>query len=135
MGIAPLHLGQPLRAWRVFLGLRTSWLSREAVILGKYMGALTAAVALLWLPRFADILPETITNLIPFWASKATLGIALLLGIAGLLSSAMIYVVTRRQLWRMSRTFTRFLGTGLVCLLYTSPSPRDRTRSRMPSSA
>ena len=26
-----------------------------------------------------------------------------------------------------------FLNTG--CLLYTSPSPRDRTRSRMPSSA
>ena len=25
-------------------------------------------------------------------------------------------------------------GTG-TCLLYTSPSPRDRTRSRMPSSA
>ena len=24
---------------------------------------------------------------------------------------------------------------GNVCLLYTSPSPRDRTRSRMPSSA
>src|SRR5665811_985313 len=33
------------------------------------------------------------------------------------------------------------IGSGLggpsryVCLLYTSPSPRDRTRSRMPSSA
>ena len=28
-------------------------------------------------------------------------------------------------------------GAGLLwyCLLYTSPSPRDRTRSRMPSSA
>ena len=25
--------------------------------------------------------------------------------------------------------------TGRICLLYTSPSPRDRTRSRMPSSA
>ena len=25
--------------------------------------------------------------------------------------------------------------TGDPCLLYTSPSPRDRTRSRMPSSA
>ena len=25
--------------------------------------------------------------------------------------------------------------SGLSCLLYTSPSPRDRTRSRMPSSA
>ena len=26
-------------------------------------------------------------------------------------------------------------GYGYTCLLYTSPSPRDRTRSRMPSSA
>ena len=26
-------------------------------------------------------------------------------------------------------------GQGMICLLYTSPSPRDRTRSRMPSSA
>ena len=26
-------------------------------------------------------------------------------------------------------------GLGVLCLLYTSPSPRDRTRSRMPSSA
>ena len=26
-------------------------------------------------------------------------------------------------------------GNNLPCLLYTSPSPRDRTRSRMPSSA
>ena len=28
-----------------------------------------------------------------------------------------------------------FLSLSMVCLLYTSPSPRDRTRSRMPSSA
>ena len=27
------------------------------------------------------------------------------------------------------------LQCALICLLYTSPSPRDRTRSRMPSSA
>ena len=27
------------------------------------------------------------------------------------------------------------MGTPNTCLLYTSPSPRDRTRSRMPSSA
>ena len=27
------------------------------------------------------------------------------------------------------------LAQGILCLLYTSPSPRDRTRSRMPSSA
>ena len=28
-----------------------------------------------------------------------------------------------------------YLVTHYICLLYTSPSPRDRTRSRMPSSA
>ena len=27
------------------------------------------------------------------------------------------------------------IGKNKICLLYTSPSPRDRTRSRMPSSA
>ena len=27
------------------------------------------------------------------------------------------------------------LAPVIACLLYTSPSPRDRTRSRMPSSA
>ncbi|WDT38009.1 hypothetical protein PVA38_11435 [Streptococcus pneumoniae D39] len=27
------------------------------------------------------------------------------------------------------------IAVGYGCLLYTSPSPRDRTRSRMPSSA
>ena len=31
----------------------------------------------------------------------------------------------------IDRKTIRFMG----CLLYTSPSPRDRTRSRMPSSA
>ena len=29
----------------------------------------------------------------------------------------------------------RYCRDGHTCLLYTSPSPRDRTRSRMPSSA
>ena len=30
---------------------------------------------------------------------------------------------------------SRYKGRLCACLLYTSPSPRDRTRSRMPSSA
>ena len=34
-----------------------------------------------------------------------------------------------------ARMYTSKLGYAAVCLLYTSPSPRDRTRSRMPSSA
>ena len=37
---------------------------------------------------------------------------------------------------RVALGTARGLKTGLTtCLLYTSPSPRDRTRSRMPSSA
>ena len=31
--------------------------------------------------------------------------------------------------------YLEILLYNLICLLYTSPSPRDRTRSRMPSSA
>ena len=38
---------------------------------------------------------------------------------------------TRDELARLCRSE----GLPFVCLLYTSPSPRDRTRSRMPSSA
>ena len=36
------------------------------------------------------------------------------------------------------KTDTNWVGNNATftgCLLYTSPSPRDRTRSRMPSSA
>ena len=42
---------------------------------------------------------------------------------------------------RINRSLKSLFATGLFadvtmrCLLYTSPSPRDRTRSRMPSSA
>ena len=32
-------------------------------------------------------------------------------------------------------TFCEYMKSLGFCLLYTSPSPRDRTRSRMPSSA
>ena len=45
-----------------------------------------------------------------------------------------------REIWLLQRKDTavgRGLGktTGWTCLLYTSPSPRDRQKSRMPSSA
>ena len=45
-----------------------------------------------------------------------------------------------RSLYTMAGTqfvIPEFLKKGkyVSCLLYTSPSPRDRTRSRMPSSA
>ena len=35
----------------------------------------------------------------------------------------------------MVRLACEMVNHLIICLLYTSPSPRDRTRSRMPSSA
>ena len=35
----------------------------------------------------------------------------------------------------LRRVVEPMITLGRTCLLYTSPSPRDRTRSRMPSSA
>ena len=36
---------------------------------------------------------------------------------------------------RKNEIYTGLVDRVISCLLYTSPSPRDRTRSRMPSSA
>ena len=50
---------------------------------------------------------------------------------AGVAVSALHFYETKGLIhsWRNSGNQRRY------CLLYTSPSPRDRTRSRMPSSA
>ena len=50
--------------------------------------------------------------------------------ISGGLRSVVILEGTSKVLEKV-----RISGGGRCCLLYTSPSPRDRTRSRMPSSA
>ena len=120
LGIAPLHLGQPLRMWRVFLGLKTSWLSREAVVLGQFMGLLAFAIAILALPMVWDWIPESIQNFIPtdwipHWAGRGLLLASIPAGLVGLFSSAMIYIATKRQLWRFDRTIPRFFGTTLIC--------------------
>ena len=44
--------------------------------------------------------------------------------------------LTLKMMMKVTRAFNVTIWHGLNdCLLYTSPSPRDRTRSRMPSSA
>ena len=52
------------------------------------------------------------------------------------------FIETMEELMGRYRVFMKrfelsedFQAKLTVCLLYTSPSPRDRTRSRMPSSA
>ncbi|HLX68830.1 MAG TPA: DmsC/YnfH family molybdoenzyme membrane anchor subunit, partial [Verrucomicrobiae bacterium] len=90
-----LHLGQPRKAWRAFLGLRRSWLSREIVGLGLFAflaSATTMAV------RFASATP----------ALFLTTGLA---GIFGVFCSGMTYHVTKRECWRGELSVGRFFGT------------------------
>lgn len=94
LGASVFHLGQPLRAWRIFLGWRKSWLSREAMIFGQWFPL--AAGAILW-PALAPA--------------------AALTGVLGLACSVMIYVDTRRSFWRLAQTGPRFFGTATVLAL------------------
>lgn len=107
MGLAGLtasvfHLGRPLRAWRVFLGLRRSWLSREALVFGAWMAVTLAG--LIWTQP-------------PLAASAAALGLL------GVFCSAMIYIDTGRRYWGKGPTFLRFFGTtGLAAAAVAGPA-------------
>ncbi|MBI2517811.1 MAG: dimethyl sulfoxide reductase anchor subunit [Opitutae bacterium] len=94
LAAATFHLGRPLRAWRVFLGLQHSWFSREAVLFGLWFGITALALSE------------------PFFRPLAALT-----GFAGLLCSVMIYVDTHRAAWRLAQTLPRFFGTGAVLAL------------------
>jgi Fe-S-cluster-containing dehydrogenase component/DMSO reductase anchor subunit len=86
-----LHLGQPLKAWRAFLGWRKSWLSREIIAFNAFAGA--ALLAILHPP---------------------TSILAASLGLAAVFTSAMVYVDTQRPLWCARISFGNFYGTALL---------------------
>ena len=101
LGIASLHLGKPLKAWRAFLGWRKSWFSREVIVFGGYVPLAMTAAASFW---FAPLAPfQKLFTL----AAAAT-------GLLGVACSAMIYVDTQREFWRASQCFGKFLGTTLL---------------------
>ena len=96
-----LHLGKPFKAWRSFLGWRTSWFSREVIALGGFVPLVgLAAAAAKW---------PVIVPLGEFLAPAAALA-----GLAAVTCSAMIYVKTRRDFWGAGRTFPVFFGTTLL---------------------
>lgn len=110
MAASVAHLGQPLRAWRVFLGLRRSWLSREAVVLG----AAAPLVAMAAMGGF---------GLAPFAAlNHEIIAAAILLTGVGVLCSAMLYIDTHRHFWRGANTALRMGGTALVPALIATPT-------------
>lgn len=86
-----LHLGRPAGAWRFFLGLRRSWLSREILAFGLYLPALGLTAV-----------------------SGRGQWLTVVVGTAAILCSAMIYHDTRRVLWHAQRSLALFIGTGAV---------------------
>lgn len=106
--LALLHLGRPMYAFRAFLGWRKSWLSREAILFGVYMGAMTVTTGAWW---FADKLPGYVPPLLTFTTA--------FIGVTSVASSAMIYIATNRSLWSTHRTMWDFgittLGLGIAC--------------------
>jgi len=104
LALAGLHLGKPLRAWKVFLNLRKSWFSREAMAFGLWFPLASAylAVRLGWIPLSHG----------PLRSALAVGTVAL--GALGLFCSVMIYVDTRRAFWRFANTAPRFFGSAVI---------------------
>jgi DMSO reductase anchor subunit len=124
MAASVLHLGRPVWAFRAFLGVRTSWMSREILVLGAFAAALFAAFATEAAAVFAaaaapaptPALGEPTRDLLRGLAGVADpiFWSALAAGLLGLFCSMKIYAVTGRPLWRLDRTALRFGGTAAI---------------------
>lgn len=130
LAASTLHLGRPLWAFRSFLGLRTSWMSREIVAFGAYAGLLVAALA----TTAARGLVASGAEFTGFGGLVANVGAAassgwlealarlepvvrsaaLATGLVGFVCSVQIYAVTGRPMWRADRTALRFGSTLLL---------------------
>ncbi|MGB8352548.1 MAG: DmsC/YnfH family molybdoenzyme membrane anchor subunit [Chthoniobacteraceae bacterium] len=117
LAVSVLHLGRPLGAWRAFLGLRTSWMSREifafsifAAPAAAFMGAALWNVATGLIPKLR--LLERFIN--PSHFTEPLAVATALLGVLGVICSAMIYIDTRRIYWRGGLTFVKFFGTAVL---------------------
>jgi DMSO reductase anchor subunit len=103
LGASFLHLGRPERAWRAAMMWRTSWLSREVIVLPAFIGF----VALWWLALRLDAPPLLARIALPV----AALAIAALLW----LCTAMVYACLRFiEEWAHPLTFVNFVLIGLA---------------------
>jgi formate dehydrogenase iron-sulfur subunit len=101
MASSVFHLGHPLKAWRFFLGLGSSWLSREILAFSLFAPIPLILCGLSFLHAFP------LNNFCSLLVSRS----ALPLGITAVFTSVMIYHDTRRALWSFPRTAIRFFGT------------------------
>ena len=98
-----LHLGRPARAWRAAAMWRTSWLSREVIVLPAFIGL----VALWWLALSSSASPVVTQWLLPL----AAIVVAMVLWYC----TAMIYACLRFiQEWAQPLTLVNFVLLGLA---------------------
>ncbi|MGL4398486.1 MAG: DmsC/YnfH family molybdoenzyme membrane anchor subunit [Luteolibacter sp.] len=127
MAASVFHLGQPLKAWRFFLGLRTSWLSREILAFSLFAPIPVALVAIALLPHFPKLpFPPWIVNFIPSISQLVSHSLPPL-SLLAVFTSVMIYHDTRRSLWRFPLGAVRFFGTvaGFTAIAHLIGHPGD----------
>lgn len=108
-----LHLGSPLGAWRVFLGLRTSWLSREVILFGIWKPILVTYTIFTLIQKYHTNLPDWVPSFSAQFTQMAGVA-AVTLGLISVYCSIMVYVDTKRAFWTFPKTTARFLGTTLL---------------------
>ena len=116
LAASTLHLGRPHLAHRAMLGLRHSWLSREAAAFGAFAPLAGIYAGLSWLqPDFYEQRPHL---------QQLLAGIVAAAGLAGVACGVMVYHVTRRAFWQAARGGVKFFGTaailGISATLFTT---------------
>ncbi|MEP6670860.1 MAG: DmsC/YnfH family molybdoenzyme membrane anchor subunit [Chthoniobacter sp.] len=115
--VSILHLGRPLGAWRFFLGLRTSWMSREILAFSVFSMLASATLAGLWLSALpASIAPAVLEPLLAMVSALLPIlgGVTAFVGLASVFTSVMIYVDTRRPYWGAAFTAPKFFGATFL---------------------
>jgi formate dehydrogenase iron-sulfur subunit len=121
------HLGRPAYAWRALKMWRRSWLSREVLLFGLFLLALTLFTSDSWLCAFQDdssllhhlqrispIAAKVLAQSVWMQALSGLGWLAATLGLTGTMASAFIYLVPARPAWNTAHTPIDFLLSGAM---------------------
>jgi len=99
--LSALHLGRPFLALTAMKNIKTSWLSREALALGIFVGLMSIVVV----SYFFDI-SIVLRLFLEF--------VTLLIGIYGIYAQSMIYRIRARPSWDRITTNYKFFGVAYI---------------------
>jgi formate dehydrogenase iron-sulfur subunit len=121
LGASVFHLGRPAYAFRAVLGIRTSWMSREALAFGLFAKFAVLYALAFWGEPIAAMAGVTLPPADTLMPLRVTLGwLVAISGAFGIFCSMMLYQVTARKWWGTARTTVRFALTSAVLGLATT---------------